>query len=84
MTAAVLGDEEGNDENKITTTNYIAETDTQTKTETERISRNKNYDKTFDKGKLSWPVTVIRGTQVRQEDLDMPELKVSAKVSSKR
>ncbi|MBN2270323.1 MAG: Flp pilus assembly protein CpaB [Sedimentisphaerales bacterium] len=28
-------------------------------------------------GKLSWPVTVIRGTQIQQQDLDMPDLETS-------
>jgi pilus assembly protein CpaB len=84
MTAAVLADEDKTDANEITTTNYLAETDTQTETDTQRISGKRNYDEISAKGKLSWPVTVIRGTQIQQEDLDMPELKVSAKVSAKR
>jgi len=36
-----------------------------------------------DAGKLSWPVTVIRGAQIQQQDLDMPDLKISANVSEK-
>jgi len=84
MTAAVLADEDKTDANEITTANYLAETDTQTRTDTQRISGKRNYDEISAKGKLSWPVTVIRGTQIQQEDLDMPELKVSAKVSAKR
>jgi pilus assembly protein CpaB len=84
MTAAVLADEDKTDANEITTANYLAETDTQTGTDTQRISGKRNYDEISAKGKLSWPVTVIRGTQIQQEDLDMPELKVSAKVSVKR
>ncbi len=84
MTAAVLADEDKTDANEITTTNYLAETDTQTETDTQRISGKRNYDEISAKGKLSWPVTVIRGTQIQQEDLDMPELKVSAKVSAKQ
>jgi pilus assembly protein CpaB len=84
MTAAVLADEDKTDANEITTANYLAETDTQTETDTQRISEKRNYDEISAKGKLSWPVTVIRGTQIQQEDLDMPELKVSAKVSAKR
>jgi len=84
MTAAVLADGDKTDANEITTANYLAETDTQTRTDTQRISGKRNYDEISAKGKLSWPVTVIRGTQIQQEDLDMPELKVSAKVSAKR
>lgn len=84
MTAAVLADEDKTDANEITTANYLAETDTQTETDTQHISGKRNYDEISAKGKLSWPVTVIRGTQIQQEDLDMPELKVSAKVSAKR
>ena len=90
MTATVIGNGEKTDANEIVTTDYFAETDMQTETDgsmgspSQRISRKKNYDETSGEGRLSWPVTVIRGTQVLQEDLDMPELKISANVSGKR
>lgn len=44
----------------------------------------KNYREDVNKGRLSWPVTVIRGTKVQQQDLDLPEVKISANVSGSR
>ncbi|MHC4741903.1 MAG: Flp pilus assembly protein CpaB [Planctomycetota bacterium] len=44
----------------------------------------KNVREAVNKGKLSWPVKIIRGTKVQQQDLDLPEVKISANVSGSR
>jgi Flp pilus assembly protein CpaB len=48
------------------------------------VSQKKTVRKNINNGKVSWPVTVIRGSSVQQQDLDLPEVKISANVSGSR
>jgi len=89
MSAAILTAKDRTDTNGLPVTNYISaagmqkETDGGNSSPQQRISRRRDFNETIGDGKLSWPVTVIRGSQIQQQDLDMPELKISAKVSGK-
>lgn len=86
MAAAVLTGENNEDASGVPAYEKVmgTEADSGADPSKQRISQGTNIREEIDSGKLSWTVTVIRGSQVQQEDLDMPEVKISANVSGSR